>query len=240
MKRILYFTLISVVIGFNSLGNNIMLDKANECYHNQNYKQAAIWYQQLIDEGYQNAALYYNAGNAYYRDNQLGLAIKNYRLSLREKSNSITRDNLIVARRAVLNAIPTSNSLLNIVRTWFDTININTWIVASLFFFISLVSWIILKSINRVKQIRWGILLGMLYIISTLGMASTYYYQVVSYPMVVIKSKIEFKSRNKSGRAFLYDGTEVQFKSKQGSNTLVELPDGEQGWVSSNNLARCN
>jgi len=134
MKRTIYFTLACTVLSFNSMGNHIMLDKANECYHNQNYKQAAVWYQQLIDEGYQNAALYYNAGNAYFRDKQLGLAIKNYRLSLREKSNVITYDNLIVARRTVVNPIPASNIILNFVRAWFDMINVNTWTIGSLFF----------------------------------------------------------------------------------------------------------
>ena len=240
MKRTIYFTLACTVLSFNSMGNHIMLDKANECYHNQNYKQAAVWYQQLIDEGYENAALYYNAGNAYFRDNQLGLAIKNYRLSLREKSNSITYDNLNVARKAVANPIPASNSTMHVVRTWLDTIHINTWTASSILFFFGLVIWIILKSLNRVKQSRWGVLLGILYLISTIGMASTYYYQVISYPMVVIQSKIEFKSLYTSGRAFLYDGTEVLFKREQGSNTLIELPNGEQGWVASNALARCN
>lgn len=240
MKRIIYILLAHILFSLNAIGNHIMLDKANECYHNRNYKQAAIWYQQMIDEGFQNAELYYNAGNAYFRNAQIGLAIKNYRLSLIEKSNPLTYDNLIIARRSVANPIPVSNALTSRIRTFFEQSNVNTWTIGSIFFFIGLIVWIILKSLNRVYKNMWGILLGITYITSTIGMITTYYYQVKSYPMVVIDPKIEFSSLNNRRKQYLYDGTEVHYVDKKGNNTLIKLPNGEQGWVRSKSLARCN
>ena len=55
--------------------NNIMFEKANQLYHNKNYDSASVLYQQMIQDGYCHPALYYNAGNAYYRTNQIGMAV---------------------------------------------------------------------------------------------------------------------------------------------------------------------
>ena len=229
MKLKLVLFLIVVLYSELATSNHIMLNKANESYHNGNYKQAAIWYQQLIDDGFQNAALYYNVGNAYFRNNQIGLAIKNYRLSLNEKSNPLTIDNLSIARKAVKHPVPTKNTATSTLRTTFEQLNINTWILGSILFFIGFIGWIILKVLNRVNNNKWGGILGSLYLISTIGMAASYYYQVKTFPMVVIASEIEFRSTNKDGRKHLHDGTEVQYIKKQDKNTLVELPNGEQG-----------
>lgn len=240
MKRGIAFLLVLVFYCLRVTGHHIMLEKANTCYQNGNYKQASIWYQQLIDEGFQNAALYYNAGNAYFRNKQIGLAIKNYRLSLNEKSNTLAYDNLVIARKAVTIPVPVITTFSTTLRNTFEQLDINTYIISSIFFFIGFILWIILKLLNRVNKNKWGVFWGLLYLISTIGMSAAFYYQVKTYPMVVVASKIEFKSTIKGGRKFVYDGTEVHYINEQGNNTLVELPNGEKGWVASSALAKCN
>ncbi len=56
---------------------------ANEAYRRQSYEEAASLYDSLIRMGYEEAELYYNAGNAHYKLDHMGSAILNYERALR-------------------------------------------------------------------------------------------------------------------------------------------------------------
>lgn len=67
--------------GFGSDGSDLFA-KANEAYRNQDYQRAFEMYQQVAKEG-PRAEVYYNLGNAAFKQNRLGLAVLNYQRSLR-------------------------------------------------------------------------------------------------------------------------------------------------------------
>jgi hypothetical protein len=83
----------SVLIAFllllfhiNVFGDSNALDtfkNANKFYENSNYTQAIDEYKKLVSAGLVNTEVYYNLGNAYYRNRQPGLAILNYEKALR-------------------------------------------------------------------------------------------------------------------------------------------------------------
>ena len=76
-----------------------LMARANERYERGEYAEAAQQYEALIDRGYSDAALYFNLGNAYLENGDLGRAILNY-LRARELSprDPDIRDNLDLAR----------------------------------------------------------------------------------------------------------------------------------------------
>lgn len=51
------------------------------------YQSAALRYQQLLDAGFHNGKLFYNAGNAYYKLGETGKAILSYKEALRFMPN---------------------------------------------------------------------------------------------------------------------------------------------------------
>ncbi len=57
--------------------------EANELFQNKKYESSARLYESILKEGYESADLYYNLGNAYFRQNKLGLAILNYERALK-------------------------------------------------------------------------------------------------------------------------------------------------------------
>ncbi len=61
---------------------NPVFDDANAAYKDGNYDKAVKLYEQLVSEGVESADLFYNLGNAYYRQNRLGPAIANYERAL--------------------------------------------------------------------------------------------------------------------------------------------------------------
>lgn len=238
IKNLVLVSLLTIPLAYQTIASShVMLDKANQSYHNQAYQQAATWYQQMIDEGYHDPDILYNAGNAYYQCGQIGLAIKCYQQSINEKKEQRTIDNLNIARKAVYEPIYSSGALNSTLIPLSNTLPINTWSLASLLSFVILVLWIILKwQKNKQKQFG-GILLGFVYLITTGGMLFSYYFHAISYPMVITQKKVRYNALS-SSRMFLFDGTEVRFIKKSNQNTLIELPNGEKGWVDNKALAR--
>ena len=72
---------------------------ANVSYEDGDFAQAAQTYQQLVDQGHREATLFYNLGNAHYKDGEIGRAVLNYlraeRLTPRDPD---IRANLEIAR----------------------------------------------------------------------------------------------------------------------------------------------
>ena len=77
-------------------------DQANKLYEEGKYREAAEAYSQLIEEGIQSPALFFNLGNAQFKAGRLGEAIVSYRhaeqLAPRDPD---VRANLAFARRQV-------------------------------------------------------------------------------------------------------------------------------------------
>lgn len=47
-------------------------------YKEGHYKEAIAAYEEILNNGFESGALYYNLGNSYFKDDQLGKAIVNY------------------------------------------------------------------------------------------------------------------------------------------------------------------
>ena len=73
MKKIysilFFFCLTAVVWGQE------LLNQANESYSREDYKEAAELYEKVLQDEGISSDLYYNLGNAYYKDKQYAKAI---------------------------------------------------------------------------------------------------------------------------------------------------------------------
>jgi hypothetical protein len=97
----------------------LAFDAGNEQFARGAYQEALRSYQQAIDAGYVSGALYYNMGNAYFRLDQLGQAIRYYEKARRLiPENAELQHNLKVARSQV--ATPISSLPTPVWETWWD------------------------------------------------------------------------------------------------------------------------
>ncbi|NIA12899.1 MAG: tetratricopeptide repeat protein [Nitrospiraceae bacterium] len=67
------------------LGSNVYTDtfeRAVQAYEADDYGTAIQLYEQLVAEGVEDPAVFYNSGNAYYRNGDIGAAIANYERAL--------------------------------------------------------------------------------------------------------------------------------------------------------------
>ncbi len=77
MKRLL--AIFFFVCGLNGFANEqVRFEEANKAYSEQQFDSALEIYNQVIDEGWQSAAIYFNTANCHYRLNSIGKAILYY------------------------------------------------------------------------------------------------------------------------------------------------------------------
>lgn len=97
---------------------------ANDMYKEGNYTGAIENYLKLAAAGVDNATLYYNLGNAYFKTGQLGMAIAMYNRALKhEPRNDDIGANLEFARSFMIDKIdPTAE---NPIWRWFKSVVLN-------------------------------------------------------------------------------------------------------------------
>jgi len=66
---------------------DVTFDRANEAFSADNYAEAATLYEQLVADGVVDPNVFYNLGNAYFRDNKPASAIANYERALQLDPN---------------------------------------------------------------------------------------------------------------------------------------------------------
>ena len=97
MKRILVICNWLLVICHLTFAQTAF-DAANSAYAEGRYDEAATLYQTMLNEQ-PNAQVYYNLGNAQFKQGELAQAILNYERALRLKPNYRTRNITWLLRR---------------------------------------------------------------------------------------------------------------------------------------------
>jgi len=119
-----------------SLDHNF--EQGNKLYTEGDYAGAIQEYEKIVSAEYESAELYYNLGNAYFREGQLGLAIMNYiRATRLDPGDDDIQANLAFARQFAIDKIEISEEtiLLDYINSFFDSFTLNgiTWIAVVLY-----------------------------------------------------------------------------------------------------------
>ncbi len=241
MKPIKYILIFLVVFTTKNYSNNTLQD-AEKAYDSKNYKEAIVNYEQLVKDGFKSYQLYYNLGNAYFRNNQLGKTIYYYELARKINPNDEdVRINLGIASAKTVDKIDAKeNFFISAVKSnvlssfttqswaWFSILTLG---VACVLFFVFVSS----KSIG-VK--RFAFTLSCLLLIT---FAVTY---ALGYSALKSKSENKFaiittkeiKIMNEptvsaSSKFSLHEGTKIRVVENNGDWLLIKLDNGNEGWV---------
>lgn len=218
---------------------------ANQLYENGHYAQAAQAYQQLVDQGVVEGALYYNLGNAYYKQGDYGRAILNYR----HAQHLLPRDpdveaNLALARaqavdqfEAVEDASPL-NGLGGAVQSWFTP---NELAMAALGTWILFVFLVILVGSAKTgsgwrRALQYAlVLVGILLVVGVLSLGSSLYLEKDRSEGVIVAAEVDVTSGPGAqyvAEFTLHSGAEVQLVEVRGNWVRLALPGGAlEGWV---------
>lgn len=248
MKKILFVLLIHF-FAFNLFGQETenILKEAEEAYTQKDYNKAIELYDKILKQDGESAFVYYNLGNAYYKENKFAPAILNYeRALLLDPGDSDIRFNLQMAKQKTVDKIEPLDDFF--IKKWIDAIQnrgtADSWAKLALVSFILFIGCLILFFFSR--QIRWkklgfyaGLLLLLVVIMGNVFASDQKKHLlnrdsgIVFAPTVTVKS-----SPNDSGTDLfiLHEGTKVKIKSTLGNWSEISLEDGNVGWMPSDKI----
>ena len=225
-----------------------LMAEANAQYERGEYADAAQQYEALIDKGYEDAALYYNLGNAYFKNDDLGRAVLNYlraeELSPRDMD---IRANLDLARGRTVDRVESGGesliaSVSNVARRWvtvgeMGAISLLLWVASAL----ALGALIVWRAVPRRAAVRNGaIIASAATLLSLLLLLSMLYASPNDDSAVVVESTVDVVSgpgEQYSTEFTLNSGAQVRLVDSRQGWVRIALPGGDlQGWTPSNTV----
>jgi len=121
-----------------------------DLYDQGNFKASANQFQSIIDKGYSSAGLYYNAGCAYFKAGNLGLAIANFRSAERlSPEDEDIQANLKFAQLFAVDKVDESQTLFqDKVVDYLGVLSPNTYFAIGLLSLLLLFGYLALRRIG--------------------------------------------------------------------------------------------
>ncbi len=220
------------------------LEVANQLYENGRFTEAARAYEQLISAGIQDGLIYYNLGNAYYQQGELGWAIVNYERATRlMPRHDDVWHNLAVARGELVDQLPSDPLPMEQLAEWG-----RRWLTLSETAVITLLLWLVLSVIfwwwRRQRTAALVTLLGttsVLFLFCAFLLITQLYLdenRPVAIVTVTETAVLATPNEQSPSQFTLHSGTAVHMLEFRPNWTRITLPgDGLQGWVNSDAIA---
>ncbi len=225
-----------------------LFEQANQAYKLGEYDSAKTIYSEIVNNGFKSSELFYNLGNAHFKNGNLPAAILYYERALR--INQIDKDaiyNLEVANSFIADKIEPKPKLF--IAEWWaklsNTLSMNGW---AIMFLLSLcltcVSFgLFLMGTNMaLKQLSFiltFILLLVTIISFTLGKESKelneQHSAIVFSPSVNVKSEPDIKS---TVQFVIHEGLKVEIVTEDENWVRINISDGNSGWIPLQSIER--
>jgi len=220
--------------------------QGNALYGQGKYAAAADVYQGIVDQGFSSAPLYYNLGNAYFKQGNLGKAILNYRRAWRlspgdpeiAKNLEYAQENLKDDVAAL--PLPLYERIrLLIVRQ----LPLGIWLALGSFLYFLTGLWVLLALLIRpwrkIAPPVFKVLLGLLSLGLICAVLAFIYYRTPRAIILAPQIAVRYGPQEKDAAAFeLHEGTEVRIVRARSGWVQISLPDGKSGWAPAEALER--
>jgi tetratricopeptide (TPR) repeat protein len=214
--------------------------KGNARYAEGKFEEAATDYEHALHLGYESAPLYYNLGNAYFKQGSLGKAILNYirarRLMPRDAD---IQSNLTYARSLIQNgfAAPQQRWYARLFRVLADFVSLDEiTLVCELVYLLICVMTVLSAFFARTRKAFGyaGAPLVVLLALSLSLFAADYREEYLQNRAIIIaeKSDCRFEPFDDATTHFaLHEGECVDVLSSKAEWIKIRRIDGKQGWI---------
>jgi tetratricopeptide (TPR) repeat protein len=241
-KTAIIILLIVGALNASATNNLPKFEEGAKLYTEGKYAEAEEIWMSLFNEGYKSADLFYNIGNACFKQNKLSGAIIFYEraLLLRPAGEDISYN--IQITRTLL-----KDKFKEVPRPffaeWFDFVSLalstNFWALAGLIIFVAFLScsavFLMSSSLKARMTAFWLSIIFLL--VTVLSIAFSLRSRKLIYDndyAIVLSEPVAGKSAPGEGGAelfILHEGTKVKTGDTVGDFTEVRLPDGNKGWI---------
>ena len=221
-----------------------LFKKANNLYHEGAFDKAREIYEKIIDKkNTNNADIFYNLANCYFKMNNVGKAVLNYkRAFLLNPRDKLINDNLSFARGFIqFKDEDARNWYIRKAEEILSYITKDELYICSLFFFLLIIMcrmFLLLFTMSKMLK-RLSILLGVLFFISLSTLVIKYSPLLIPYDAVIIAegAEVRYGPSTTDKVAFrLTAGIEVLLKSEKDDWVKISLHSGKEGWIKKSSL----
>ena len=239
------FFLIAIIIfsnaAFASEADDLM-NAGNSYYQQKQYEKAIDTYQKVIQMGYEGVSLFYNLGDAYYREGKIGYAIlyfeKAHRLA---PGDNDVNHNLVIANTKTVDKINTMPQFF--LFQWWESLlaffTLTGWVYLAYIFYIALLASIgFYFFAKRPRFQRYSFFTGLTSLVLL----------VITASLLIIKLNRELNIKNAiivessaavklspdptSNDAFIiHEGLKVREEDHVDNWVKIRLQDGKEGWL---------
>jgi tetratricopeptide (TPR) repeat protein len=223
--------------------------EGNRYYMNREYEKAVDCYSQVLSMGYSASSLYFNLGNAFYKQGNFPKAILYYeKARILDPTDEDVRQNLAIANSRIMDKIETIPEFF--LKRWLNGISVflspDQWALVSLVVFcLSLAAFFLYMFTNSFGFKKLGFIAGL--ILVALSFSGILFMQkrkqlirnsngaIIMAPVVNVKS-----SPDEQGTSVfvLHEGTRVVLLDSVQQWKEVKIPDGNKGWIQDRDLAK--
>ncbi len=229
---------------------DVVFQEAVEAYDRGDYAAAAVGYEKIAASGWKSAALFYNLGNAWFKQGNLGRAVLNYRRAeTLEPLDPEIGKNLEYAREALEDdaASFAPGTWAKIKLGLGRLLTLNDWALLTLVFYWATAAWALGAIFSAFLRRFSGAVLKTLGVLLAFSVLGTWQARAISReePAVILSARVEvrYSPGLEQTEAFvLHEGTEVRIiRRDEGARWLqIVLPDGKSGWVPAEALGLIN
>lgn len=242
LKRIfIYLLLLSAATVFANTPQELF-DQANTAYTKGQYTKAIEQYEAILSSGAFSTEVYYNLGNAYWKNKELGKAVLNFERVLKvAPSDADAAYNLAIVQEQLVDDLDVIGTFF--LKKWwqsfYKTLSSFTWGILTLLTICAsvggLILWLFATERDRKKKgFIGGLLLLVLSTIFFFAARSQGSYEANSQQAIVLEKAIDLKNGPDAQSTKLigiHEGLKVDLLDKIGNWYKVKLSNGEQGWL---------
>ena len=215
--------------------------RANQSYEAGQFAEAAAIYEAIVEAGVHNSDLYYNLGNAYFKQGDLGRAILNYRRAQRlTPRDADVIANLNLARARTVDQLETTGGgLTNLIQAAEEWLTLNEALVLALALWVLICYFAILAILlPRLRRVFGWVMavLALFLMIGLISVANRFYTDRQYPPAVVVAPEVDITSGPGSSEQYLVEftlhaGAETRLLEERPGWRRISLPGDLQGWV---------
>jgi tetratricopeptide (TPR) repeat protein len=221
--------------------NEDLFKEGNYLYSNRQYDIAISKYNEILGNGYESAALYYNLGNAYYKAGKMGYSILYFEKAKKlEPKNKEIRNNLLFLQKKVKNVGTLPDlPLYNAIESIENAFSMNFLTVLCYIIFVLLlgsISFYIFAGKILFRKISFfagiGILVCLIMASSLLVLKYRNNYVLESAIVITNSAQIKFSPDSESRELFpVYEGERIEIKDQVSGWVKIKAMNGKEGWI---------
>ena len=229
-------------LALHALDRDSAMLRAEQYYQQNEFSKTIAEYKSLVEAGWASAELYYNMGNAYFRNNDLKSAILYYERAKRLAPNDeAIRENLNLSRSLIFNRVEALPEMFLV--TWGkairDLMTVRAWSWWSIGCFVAMLALgLLFLFVRKMSVRRFAFGMGVFcFVLCNTSLALAYLQKaniertdeaIVFTPSVTVKSSPDDNGNN---LFILHEGIKVRILDQIGDWCELRIEDGSKGWI---------